>query len=309
MNSDGTLGFVSFGEPMVEFSQISRVDKTFAKGFGGDTLNCVVAGSRMGARTKYISAVGNDSFGTEIIEFLKMENIDVSSVIIEKNGRTGVYFISQSDHDHHFDYYRDVSSIKSFRSSSIKPNDISEAKFFHTSGITLALHERIKEAAWEAVDIAKNSGTKFVFDANIRPLLWGAQDYVADIQAFVSTADIFLISEEDSRYLLGDVDMEVCVEWAFDLGAKSVVFKRGARGACYFDSKEQISEDAIVVSAKDTTGAGDCFAGALMASLSMGEDISMGMKIASTAARLACRGYGGTNSIPYHFEIRSRLHR
>ena len=66
-------------------------------------------------------------------------------------------------------------------------------------------------------------------------------------------------------------DMAKCI---LDMGVKSLIIKKGEDGASFFDGNNNFSIGAYYVDeVKDTTGAGDCFAGGLIHSLSKGSDM------------------------------------
>ena len=54
---------VALGEPMVEFNQTHANEPHYLQGFGGDTSNALIAAARAGARTAYLSRIGQDPWG------------------------------------------------------------------------------------------------------------------------------------------------------------------------------------------------------------------------------------------------------
>jgi 2-dehydro-3-deoxygluconokinase len=61
------------GEPMVEFNQTRPGERTFLQGYGGDTSNMVIAAARSGARSAYITRIGDDEFGRMLLELWQRE--------------------------------------------------------------------------------------------------------------------------------------------------------------------------------------------------------------------------------------------
>ena len=58
------IDIVSIGEPMVEFNQTpARRSCSYLQGFGGDSSNMIIAAARHGARTAYVTRLGDDEFG------------------------------------------------------------------------------------------------------------------------------------------------------------------------------------------------------------------------------------------------------
>ena len=59
---------VAIGEPLYELNQ--QPDGRYLPGFGGDTLNVAIAASRLGARCAYMTSLGSDLFGEELMELM-----------------------------------------------------------------------------------------------------------------------------------------------------------------------------------------------------------------------------------------------
>ncbi|MGW1737265.1 carbohydrate kinase family protein [Nocardia sp. NPDC001965] len=55
---------------------------------GGKGLNCVVAAARLGIDVRFITTVGDDEGGRRILDYLRSENIDTSSVKVAPNAAT-----------------------------------------------------------------------------------------------------------------------------------------------------------------------------------------------------------------------------
>jgi 2-dehydro-3-deoxygluconokinase len=77
-----------------------------------------------------------------------------------------------------------------------------------------------------------------------------------------------------------------------------VVLKLGAQGALASDGHLQRQVPGHKVSALDATGAGDCFAGNLLARLSAGDDLWAATAYANAAAALSVQGYGAVAPLP-----------
>src|SRR3712207_2468642 len=76
-----TFDIVALGEPMVEFNQTGeRGGRAYLQGFGGDTSNFVIAAARQGARTGYVSALGDDAHGRLLRELWREEGVDAAHV-------------------------------------------------------------------------------------------------------------------------------------------------------------------------------------------------------------------------------------
>ena len=95
------------GEALMEFNQIQDgAKKTFSSGFGGDTSNTAISVARQGMSAGFLSKVGKDQFGRELLELWKRESVDYSNVSIHPEAPTGIYFVTHDTDGHHFSYYR-----------------------------------------------------------------------------------------------------------------------------------------------------------------------------------------------------------
>jgi 2-dehydro-3-deoxygluconokinase len=64
---------------------------------------------------------------------------------------------------------------------------------------------------------------------------------------------------------------------------------------------------ALRVTPVDATGAGDCFAGALLAELARGATLVDAARIANVAAALSTQGYGAVDPLPRRAQVEAAL--
>lgn len=292
------VDIVSLGEPLYEFSQIPGEGRRYLQGFGGDTTNCAVAAARQGANVAYITRVGDDEFGRQFLDLWRDEGVDACCVKIDSAGHTAVYFITHGQHGHVFSYLRAGSAASRMTLADLDGKLIAGAKFFHTSGITQAISASACDTSFAAIDIARRTGVQVVYDANYRPRLWPAERAAAIARATIANSDIFLLSSEDAAALAGLTETDTILRWCHDMGAKTAVLKLGAEGAIASVNGERFRVAGHRVECVDATGAGDCFAGALMARLCLGDDFRQALAYANAAAALTTTGYGAIAPLP-----------
>jgi 2-dehydro-3-deoxygluconokinase len=290
---------VSLGEPMYEFSQIPGKAREYLQGFGGDTTNCAIAAARQGARVAYVSRIGDDEFGRQFLQLWAREGIDASSVAIDASAYTAVYFVSHTVRGHTFSYLRKNSAASRLSRDELPADMLRSTRFFYSSGITQAISPGACDAVFAAIEIARDAGAQIVFDANIRPALWPVERAREIITKTIPLTDYFLISLEDAEILTGSVDPDAIFDWCNDAGANVVILKLGAQGAISSEQRVRRTYRGYVVTAVDATGAGDCFAGALMARLSMDDKLHTAINYANAAAALTCMGFGAVDPLPY----------
>ena len=112
---------------------------------------------------------------------------------------------------------------------------------------------------------------------------------------------------EDAEALCGLKDPDAIVDWCHRRGAKIVALKLGPDGVMGSDSTQRARIAGHKVNCVDATGAGDCFAGALLARMSAGDDFWRGLRYANAAAALTTTGYGAVAPLPRPEAVRALL--
>ena len=303
------LDVVSLGEPMYEFSQLPGESRKWLQGFGGDTMNCAVAAARQGARVGYVTRLGQDEFGAQFLALWRDEGIDVSGVRIDPEAHTAVYFVSHGPAGHVFSYLRAGSAASRMRADQLPLELIRKATFFHTSGITQAVSASACDAVFAAIDCARAAGVKVAYDANLRLRLWSLPRARATILATMPLSDVFLVSIDEAQSLCSLSDPEQVVAWCHQQGAKLVALKLGKDGAIGSDGTRRERLAGHRVEAVDATGAGDCFAGSLLARLCTGDDFWAALRYANAAAALTTTGYGAVAPLPRPAQVLQLLAR
>jgi 2-dehydro-3-deoxygluconokinase len=299
-----TLDIVALGEAMVEFNhtpgQAPDEPPMYLQGFGGDTSNVAIAAARAGARVGYLTRLGTDRWGDHLMELWQRENVGTTTVLRDAQAPTGMYFVSHDAQGHHFSYARAGSAA-----SRMQPQDlthwqdaIARSQWLHLSGISLAISASACDTAFAAMAHARNVGTRVALDSNLRLSLWPLVRAQACIRHAVSLCDLFLPSLEDMTTLTGLTQAADIIAWSHAQGAAQVVLKLGPEGALASDGHHPRQVPGHAVTAVDATGAGDCFAGNLLARLSAGDDLWAATAYANAAAALSVQGFGAVGPLP-----------
>jgi 2-dehydro-3-deoxygluconokinase len=88
------------------------------------------------------------------------------------------------------------------------------------------------------------------------------------------------------------------VQWSHALGAKTVVLKLGEQGVLVSHEGMQTHIPALQVQTVDATGAGDCFAGNVLARICLGDSVLQAARYANAAAALSVQGFGAVAPLP-----------
>lgn len=288
----------ALGEPLVEFNQKQPGATTYLRGFGGDTSNAIIAAARAGARTAYLTRVGSDEWGDDLIALWAAEGVDASAVSRDVQAVTGLYFVTHTQAGHQFTYRRSGSAASLMTPAWLPREMIAQSQILHVSGISMALSDSAADTVLAAIESARVSGTQVSLDANVRLRLWTLDRARALLTEAVKGVDFFLPSEEDLSMLTDLNHPEAMLDWAHAQGARVVVIKRGAQGCWVSDGARRQSLAPWPVQVVDATGAGDCFSGNLLARLTAGDDVFAAARYANAAAALSVQGFGAVAPLP-----------
>jgi len=309
--SDAALDLMCLGEAMVEFNQARDDPTRYTSGFGGDTSNCAIAAARIGARSGYVTQLGDDVFGAQLLALWRAEGVDTAAVRVLPGAETGVYFVTHGEHGHAFTYRRSGSAA-----SRMAPDDaafapclrqLARARALHVSGISQAISAGACATVFAAIERARTHGARVVYDLNFRPRLWSADAALPVVRRTVARADIFLPSVDEVAQLAGTRSPEEALQWAHALGAPIVLLKLGGQG-CWVSQRSGVTRlPPHPVSPVDATGAGDCFAGTLLARLAAGDDLIAAARAANVAAALSTLGVGAVAPLPRWPQVSAAL--
>ncbi|MCX7891269.1 MAG: sugar kinase [Burkholderiales bacterium] len=302
-----TTDILAIGEPMVEFNQTRPGEPGYLQGFGGDTSNMIIAAARSGARTAYLTRLGDDQFGRMFLDLWQAEGVDASGVGVDPDAHTAVYFVTHGPQGHVFSYLRAGSAASRMRPAHLPLDRVRGARFVQASGISMAISATAADTVLAAFDAARAAGARVAFDSNLRLKLWPLARARAMIGAAAAMADYFFPSIEDARALSGLEDPAAIVDWAHGLGAGTVFLKLGPGGVIVSDGTRRERIAGHEVTAVDATGAGDCFCGATLARLCAGDSVFAAARYANAAAALATTGFGAVAPLPRPEAVRALL--
>ncbi|WP_324715867.1 sugar kinase [Carboxydochorda subterranea] len=311
--SDQPMLILSMGEPMVELfaeepGPLHKASR-FVRGFGGDTSNFAVAVARLGGRAAYLCRVGGDEFGHALRELWNREGVDISRVKVVPGGFTAVYFISwREDGTHEFTYFRQGSAASTLQPSDLSPEQFRNVRLFHVSGITQAISLSACDAAFRAMELARQAGAWISYDPNFRPRLWPPARARAVMLESIRQADVVTPNREEAALLTGTEDPEQAVSSLLALGPRIVALKLGPEG-CLVGTRDgqRIRVSPPAVQTVDTGGAGDTFDAAFAIGLVGGWALTEVARFATAAGALTTAGKGCVAPIPTRAAVEAAM--
>ena len=273
---------VTFGETMIRLSppNFRRLEQTnlLEVNVGGSELNVAVAAQRLGLKTAYVTRLTNNPLGRMIANKAREHGVDTSHIVWTDEDRVGVYFVEfgASPRPNAVLYDRRDSAM-----AKIKPGEVewatifSQARHFHTSGITPALSPTAAEATKEAVRKAKEAGLTVSLDLNYRARLWSQEEARKVMEPLTQQADILITTEEDTERVFGikaesyERVAELLAE-RFDLAAVAITIRetpsvwRNTWTAIVYANGKLFRGPKFEIEIVDRVGAGDSFAGGFL---------------------------------------------
>jgi len=254
---------------------------------GGPSATAMVTAARLGARTAFIGAVGNDDRGSAIIDGLKLENVDTRHIQVKtgKESPTAFCWIDKVSGMRSIAWTKGTSLP--LDPSKVDPEFIKSIKLLHLDG-----HNT--EAAIKAARIAKEHGVIVSLDAGT---------LLPDIDILVNLADICIASKPFARNYTGESDIQKGAEKLFKTGCIVAAVTSGKDGVFAVTANGAIEKGAFQVPVIDTTGAGDVFHGAFAYAYIQGWEYDYALDFASATAALKCIEFGGRTGIPSADEV------
>src|SRR5580704_10219311 len=231
---------------------------------GGKGLNQAVAAARLGVATAMIGAVGNDAFANSLRGFLADNDIDCSGVREIDGPATGVALIQVAQGDNAITVASgaNLHFTKEMARQEPRDDEVWVAQFETPIAATEAILKR-----------ARAAGARTIL--NLAP-------FAAHADRLMKVVDVAVLNEIELSQATGTKlraasavrDVTAACQQLRAKGARAVVVT--ADGAT--------SIPAFKAKVVDTTGAGDCFVGALAARMSAGATPIEAARYASAAA-------------------------
>lgn len=257
---------------------------------GGKGANQAVAAALQGASVRFVGAVGNDAYATPALRYLTKSGVDLTGIShVEDTTGLAVIAISADGENTIIvipgaNAWVDAGAVKQHTT------DIAAAD------IVLLQGEIPAEGFQAAVDAATHRVV-----INLAPVVPVDRDALLQ-------ADPLMANEHEAALVLQQLGYEVAEEDSknpeklaadlLDAGFASVVLTLGAAGALVATPEGNELVPSPKVTAVDTTGAGDAFAGALVARLDAGDSLLDAAHHAVRVAAYAVTGRGAQDSYP-----------
>jgi ribokinase len=262
----------------------------FERHGGGKGANQAVAAQRAGAAVTLVGAVGSDDLGRAALSELAREGIALEHVVTIEGMATGVALIAVDRQG------ENQIALAPGANMEVAAEQVEAAFEAGCPAVCLVSLEVPLAAVEAAAECALRASVRFVVNPGpARPLP----------RAVLDAHPILLPNEAELEVLAPDHGGS-----AVALAARTVapvIVTRGSHGATLFEGDSTAELPAFPVTARDTTGAGDTFAGVLSAGLANGLSLREAADRAMAAAAISTTRPGARGGMPQASEIDSFL--
>jgi ribokinase len=263
---------------------------------GGKGSNQAIAAAKLGAITEMLGAVGNDPFGRELRAVLAAQGVETRGVKVLRKSATGVALIQVTKGNNAITVASGGNALVSEAMVRRRPR----------RGETWVFQFEIPVATNEALmRKVRAAGGRTIL--NLAPL-------VRHPARLLKLADVAVLNEIELAQATGTKITSKSgqgniVAACRKLGPPVTIATLGARGAIVVSPHGAAALPAFKAKVVDTTGAGDCFVGALAARLAAGADLLDAARYANAAASCSVERLGAAPSMPSPREVAARLAR
>ena len=252
---------LTFGEIMLRLStpDYSTINQThsFMVNYGGGEANVAVALSHMGHNTYFLSKLPPNQLGDGAITHLKSHGVN-TDYVVRGSSTIGIYFLETGfgGRPSKVIYNRKHSAITRIMEDEFNWQEIFDgATWFHLSGITLALGEKVRKVALRACQEAKKYGVPISFDFNYRSKLWTIDEARPVFKKFMNYVDVVFASFFDANTIL-EIPLDEGLEQCTLSEKRRNVFPKMIRK---YKLKYIFGTDRVVFSATENSLAGYYF--------------------------------------------------
>jgi len=261
---------------------------------GGKGANQAVAAAKLGAPTTLIGRLGRDAFGDELKAFLTAQGVDLTFVQQTADAHTGTAIITVANADNTIIVVPGANALvgaTDVQAPVFANGDIAVSQFEIPLPTVRAFFKRARAAGATTI---LNPAPAIEFDAEMLDLV-----------------DILILNESELG-LLAKAELRDTDDQARFIGAarslqsnkdKIICVTLGKRGALALVDGQPMIIPGSAVTAVDTTGAGDCFVGAVAAQLASENSIRDALHYANDAASICVQRMGAAPSMPTAAEV------
>lgn len=267
----------------------------------GNAANAAVAFSRLGLKTGFMTNVGDDDEGRDMIRALGHEGVDTRFVRINSRKKSNYHYVL---------WYKDERTILikhenyKYYWPHLRANETPRWVYFSSiSEHALDYHDDVAE--W----LAEHPEVRLAFQPGTFQMKAGAKR----LKAIYKRSEVLILNREEAVLVGGGKheDIHDLFDKLHNLGPKIVIITDGPKGAYASDGVNRMSMPLYPDPDKpvDRTGAGDAFASTLVAALAKGLSLEDALRWAPINSMNVVQNVGAQAGLLEEKELLEWLHK
>lgn len=230
----------------------------------GNAANAAVAAARLGLSAGFVSNVGKDRFGEDILATFAKEGVDTTYVAINESIPTNHHYVLCYEAER-------TILIRHERYPYLIPDGLPPPAWMYLSSVgehSEAFHTELAE--W----LRKHPETKLAFQPGTFQIKMGKEK----LAGLYCAAELVSVNKEEAERILGEgeTDIKELLEKMRALGPKIVLITDGPSGAYAFDGTDMLKVPMYPDPAPpaNRTGAGDAMTSTFVVALGLGKTLA-----------------------------------
>lgn len=241
----------------------------------------------LGLHISFTGRIGDDLFGSQILEVLNERGVDTSNILISNKKKTGLTCIYTANNDRGMITY--PGSMEELTIRDINWDKVKSSRHLHMS--SYYLQKGIKPDCPELFKRAKSLGLSTSFDTNWDPdESWG--DEIYDV---LKNVDIFLPNDAEAMQISGKNTLEEALDFLTSFGC-IVVVTCGSKGIVAQKKDMRYTVSSVEVTPVDAVGAGDSFNAGFLSKYVKGMSLESCLTFGVITGAYSTLEAGGTTS-------------
>lgn len=269
----------------------------------GGAGNFLIAGQRLGFSMASLAVVGSDIYGSEIVNMIREEGVNVDNILVQEKNGTSTVFVLSDEHKQHV-FLGIYGTGHDIHLSQKWKNILAQADAVQFWGYSF-LEKRISGALIDAVRFAHENNILISFDPG--PLYGNADPEYREV--LLKNANIILLTEEEIPSLINASPSFENASQILSHGPNLVCVKRGEKGCMIFTRNETALHNGFPVEVLDTNAAGDAFNAAFLYAFLNHWTLNQIAIFANAMGAAKVQKHGSGRQVPYLNEVLQILSR
>ncbi|NVK36904.1 MAG: adenosine kinase [Gammaproteobacteria bacterium] len=269
---------------------------------GGSAANSIFAAQYLGANTFYTCNVANDETGDFYVKDLTSAGVATNLGANRESGVTGKCMVMITpDAERTMNTYLGITA--DLNHSHINEAALKDSEYLYIEGY-LVSSDSARHAAIECKKIAQANQVKTAMTFSDPAMVQFFKDGL--IEMLGDGVDLLFCNEEEALGFTGAENLSAAMV-ALKQTAKTFAITCGAKGAVLFDGERVIEIAPNEVTAVDSNGAGDNFAGAFLYALTAGHSWEQAGNLASKISAQVVSQFGPRLDAEQYPQLKSEV--